>query len=119
MGLAAEVSARFSYIEFTPELRSELDDLIELLESPVFVRVRLQMLETRRHPALLRAVLGLVALLPHEGTLRARLGLVETELLLERVVDAPPPPASPPMCKAAQSLLSNFDVIADSHGFRT
>jgi len=82
--MADEVTARLACMEQTPTMQQQLRDLAELLESPIFMRVRLQLLETRRRPALLRAVLGLSALLPQETALRARLEFVQTALMLDR-----------------------------------
>merc|ERR1712039_657621 len=62
------------------------DQLVHLLESPVFSRLRLQLLEPRRHPALLKCLLGLAMLLPQAGAfniLRERIHVVQSGLLLE------------------------------------
>jgi len=82
--MADEVTARLACMEQTPTMQQQLRDLAELFESPIFMRVRLQLLETRSRPALLRAVLGLSALLPQETALRARLEFVQTALMLDR-----------------------------------
>lgn len=118
--LAAEIVTRLAKLEITSEMREQLMQFIGLLESPVFMRVRLQLLETQRHPALLRAVLGLVALLPQEHLLQARLGVVETGLLLDRVnpsgcATAPPPKPPHP---GIEGLLVRFDSVVDDHGWR-
>ncbi|CAE7250585.1 vac14 [Symbiodinium pilosum] len=83
--LAAELATRLATMPRTEEIEEQLKQFVELLESPVFSDVRLQLLD-RRRPALLRAVLRLAALLPQEKALQSRLQVVETGLLLDRVM---------------------------------
>merc|ERR1712032_960840 len=112
--LAAEIVARLASLEITEDMKCKLDDFIELLESPVFVRVRLQLLDTRRKPALLQTVLRLVALLPQEKTLRARLDVVQTGLLLDRITKRlgnVAQPVVPALSHGASELLARFDTI--------
>ncbi len=52
--------------EPTEELQARLEDFVELVESPVFMRVRWQLLQAGWHPGLLRAFLNLVELCPEE-----------------------------------------------------
>merc|ERR1712039_184323 len=84
--LATELTARFAAFEPTLDLLRQLNQLVHLLESPVFSRLRLQLLELRRHPALLKCLLGLAMLLPQAGAfniLRERIHVVQSGLLLE------------------------------------
>mmetsp|Transcript_88456 Transcript_88456/g.245644 ORF Transcript_88456/g.245644 Transcript_88456/m.245644 type:complete len:743 (-) Transcript_88456:31-2259(-) len=84
--LASELTARFAAFEPTLDLLKQLDQLVHLLESPVFSRLRLRLLEPRRHPALLKCLLGLAMLLPQAGAfsiLRERLHVAQSGLLLE------------------------------------
>merc|ERR1711879_1060792 len=93
--LAAELTARFATFEPTLDLLRQLDQLVHLLESPVFSRLRLRLLEPRKHPALLKCLLGLAMLLPQAGAfaiLRERLHVVQSGLLLELHRDEQPPP---------------------------
>lgn len=126
--LAAEITSRLAQLRLTPDMRQQLSDFIDLLESPVFMRVRLQLLETRGQPGLLHVVLGLVALLPREQTLRSRLRIVETGLLLERCgfksessLTREPglerPGASGGGHQVMDVLLERFDAVAHRHGF--
>lgn len=119
--LAAEVAKRLAGVDFTPELRAQLGAFVELLESPIFVRVRLLLLEPKRRPSLLRAILGLVALLPQERALRARLAVVETGLLLDRLCPPggrPAPPPARPAPPGVLRLLARFDAVVDAHRWR-
>merc|ERR1712039_894686 len=84
--LATELTARISAFEPTLDLLKELDQLVHLLESPIFSRLRLKLLEPRKHPALIECVLGLAMLLPQAGAfniLRERITIVKSGLMLE------------------------------------
>lgn len=84
--LATELTARFAAFEPTLDLLKQLDQLVHLIESPVFSRLRLRLLEPRRHPALLKCLLGLAMLLPQSSAfsiLRERIHVVQSGLLLE------------------------------------
>eukprot|EP00927_Polykrikos_kofoidii_P079306 TRINITY_DN76093_c0_g1_i1.p1 TRINITY_DN76093_c0_g1~~TRINITY_DN76093_c0_g1_i1.p1 ORF type:complete len:721 (+),score=133.72 TRINITY_DN76093_c0_g1_i1:126-2288(+) len=84
--LASELTARFASFEPTLDLLRQMDQLVHLLESPIFSRLRLRLLEPRRHPALLRCLLALAMLLPQAGAfniLRERIHVVQSGLLLE------------------------------------
>jgi vacuole morphology and inheritance protein 14 len=57
----------------------QVDKLVTLLESPVFIFLRLQLLEPTQHPYLLKSLYGLLMLLPQStafNTLRMRLKCV-------------------------------------------
>eukprot|EP00929_Paragymnodinium_shiwhaense_P028686 TRINITY_DN16583_c0_g1_i1.p1 TRINITY_DN16583_c0_g1~~TRINITY_DN16583_c0_g1_i1.p1 ORF type:complete len:753 (+),score=205.81 TRINITY_DN16583_c0_g1_i1:67-2325(+) len=84
--LAAELTARLAEFEPSLDLLRQLDQLVHLLESPMFSRLRLRLLEPREHPALLKCLLGLAMLLPQAGAfniLRERITVVQSGLLLE------------------------------------
>merc|ERR1712039_292209 len=84
--LAAELTGRLAVLEPTLDLLRQLNQLVHLLESPVFSRLRLRLLEPRRHPALLKCLLGLAMLLPQAGAfniLRERIHVVHSGLLLD------------------------------------
>ena len=65
-GLGAELIRRFTEIEISLKMLVEIDRLIQLLESPAFVRLRLQLLDDRTfaHEDLLYCLYGLMMLLP-------------------------------------------------------
>mmetsp|Transcript_108187 Transcript_108187/g.312659 ORF Transcript_108187/g.312659 Transcript_108187/m.312659 type:complete len:741 (-) Transcript_108187:145-2367(-) len=122
--LATELTARIATLEPTLDLLKQLDQLVHLLESPIFSRVRLQLLEPRKHPALLKCVLGLAMLLPQAGAfniLRQRVQVVQSGLLLEAQSShssAPRPTKdseaehSAPVTEADLSaLLERFDTV--------
>lgn len=68
------------------ELLVQVDRLVELLESPCFTFLRLQMLQPARHPFLLRACYSLLMLLPQSNAFRklnTRLQSLPTLALLQ------------------------------------
>ncbi|MBW0486609.1 hypothetical protein O181_026324 [Austropuccinia psidii MF-1] len=68
-------------LEITVGLLIQIDKLIQLLESPVFTSLRLQLLEPEKYPFLYKALYGILMLLPQSSafaTLRNRLGAVST-----------------------------------------
>ncbi|KAK9237438.1 vacuolar protein 14 C-terminal Fig4p binding-domain-containing protein [Lipomyces kononenkoae] len=69
----------FADLEITVTLLIQVDKLIQLLESPVFTYLRLQLLEPEKYPFLYRCLYGLLMLLPQSSafaTLRNRLNSV-------------------------------------------
>merc|ERR1712136_663040 len=75
--LATELTNRFAGLDPTLDFLKQLDQLVHLLESPVFSRLRLH---------LLKPLLGLAMLLPQAAAfniLRERIHVVHSGLLLE------------------------------------
>ncbi|CAD6892584.1 unnamed protein product [Tilletia controversa] len=70
-----------SELEITVPLLVQIDKLVQLLESPIFTSLRLQLLEPEKHPFLFKCLYGLLMLLPQSSafvTLRNRLNAVST-----------------------------------------
>lgn len=91
--LATELTARLAAFEPSIDLLTQLDQLVHLIESPIFSRLRLRLLEPQRHPALLKCLLSLAMLLPQAGafnTLRERIQVIQSGLLLEGQRDRTP-----------------------------
>lgn len=75
-------------LEITVGLLIQIDKLVQLLESPVFTALRLQLLEPDKYPYLLKAMYGLLMLLPQSSafaTLRNRLSAVSSLGFLQTV----------------------------------
>ncbi|CAJ1385852.1 unnamed protein product [Effrenium voratum] len=92
--LASELTGRCAAFEPTLDFLQQLDQLVQLIESPIFSRLRLQLLEPKKHPMLLKCLLGLAMLLPQAGAfqaLRERMHLVQSSLLLEVRFDSEAP----------------------------
>ncbi|GAA6048028.1 hypothetical protein JCM3770_000155 [Rhodotorula araucariae] len=78
----------FADLEMTVPMLIQIDKLVQLIESPVFTSLRLQLLEPERHPYLLKAMYGLLMLLPQSSafaTLRNRLSAVSSLGFLQTV----------------------------------
>ncbi|GAA6061106.1 hypothetical protein JCM10212_006137 [Sporobolomyces blumeae] len=78
----------FAELEVTVPLLIQIDKLVQLLESPVFTSLRLQLLEPEKHPYLLKALYGLLMLLPQSSafaTLRNRLSAVSSLGFLQTI----------------------------------
>ena len=76
--LASELVRQFADVEITIGFLMQVDRLVQLLESPVFVALRLQLLEPDHplHPHLIKSLYGILMLLPQSTafkTLRERL----------------------------------------------
>ncbi|KAL9652454.1 hypothetical protein ABK040_000027 [Willaertia magna] len=72
--------------EVTVDFLTQIDNLIQLIESPIFVDLRLQLLEPHKHPYLLKTLYGILMLLPQSSAftkLSKRLECVGTLSLLE------------------------------------
>lgn len=66
----------FAELEVSVQVLVQIDKLVQLLESPVFIYLRLQLLEPERYPYLNKCLYGLLMLLPQTQafhTLRNRL----------------------------------------------
>jgi hypothetical protein len=61
----------FADIEMTVNMLIQIDKLVQLLESPVFTYLRLQLLEPERHPYLYRCLYGILMLLPQSAAFAA------------------------------------------------
>ncbi|RKP09317.1 vacuolar protein 14 C-terminal Fig4p binding-domain-containing protein [Thamnocephalis sphaerospora] len=76
---AANMLQIFAELEISVNFLIQLDKLVQLLESPVFTYLRLQLLEPDRHPYLFKCLYGILMLLPQSSafaTLRNRLNSV-------------------------------------------
>jgi vacuole morphology and inheritance protein 14 len=75
-------------LEITVQFLVEIDKLVQLLESPIFTSLRMQLLEPERHPHLFKSLYGLLMLLPQGSafeTLRTRLNSVSTLGMLQLI----------------------------------
>mmetsp|Transcript_7055 Transcript_7055/g.20742 ORF Transcript_7055/g.20742 Transcript_7055/m.20742 type:complete len:486 (-) Transcript_7055:688-2145(-) len=81
--LSSALVTLFAKIDITVGFLMQVDKLVQLLESPVFVQLRLQLLELRQpyHPFLLKSLYGLLMFLPQSAafiTLSNRLSTIST-----------------------------------------
>ncbi|CAH6721230.1 vacuole morphology and inheritance protein 14 [[Candida] jaroonii] len=71
--------------EVTFQLLTQLDILVQLLESPIFLKLRLQLLEPEKNPYLFKTLYGLLMILPQSSTytiLHNRLSSISTVINL-------------------------------------
>ncbi|KAJ1916445.1 hypothetical protein LPJ71_001948 [Coemansia sp. S17] len=79
--LGSELISVFGQLtqDLTVSFLVQLDKLVQLIESPVFTYLRLQLLDPSKHPELIRALYGLLMMLPQSSAfaiLRNRLSTV-------------------------------------------
>ena len=67
--LAASLVTHFALVDVTVGFLMQADKLVQLLESPIFLQLRLQLLEVNAgyHPLLLKSLYGLLMLLPQSA----------------------------------------------------
>ncbi|PNS20616.1 hypothetical protein CAC42_343 [Sphaceloma murrayae] len=83
----------FTELEMTVNMLIQIDKLVQLLESPVFTYLRLQLLEPERYPYLYKCLYGLLMLLPQSSAfaaLKNRLNSVSAIGYLHIAPRAPP-----------------------------
>ncbi|KAI9294730.1 ARM repeat-containing protein [Neoconidiobolus thromboides FSU 785] len=71
----------FAELEITVNMLIQIDRLIQMLESPAFTYLRLQLLEPEKYPYLFKCLYGLLMLLPQSNafnTLKNRLSCITT-----------------------------------------
>ncbi|KAL1900399.1 hypothetical protein Cpir12675_000981 [Ceratocystis pirilliformis] len=61
----------FAEFDMTVNLLIQIDKLVQLIESPMFTYLRLQLLEPERHPYLYKCLYGLLMLLPQSSAFAA------------------------------------------------
>ncbi|CAL3971755.1 unnamed protein product [Diplocarpon coronariae] len=61
----------FAELEMNVNMLIQIDKLVQLLESPVFTYLRLQLLEPEKHPHLYKCLYGLLMLLPQSSAFAA------------------------------------------------
>jgi len=100
----------FGETHVTVSFLTQIDKLVQLLESPIFAHVRLQLLEPTRHPFLVKTLFGILMLLPQSSAhdlLKNRLKSVSTLTLMAH---AQPNASNSPRAKGASGDL-NWDEM--------
>lgn len=141
--LSAGLVRSMASVEITVGFLMQIDKLVQLLESPIFIRLRLQLLEvnTESHSDLLKSLYGLLMLLPQSqayktlsdrlstaSSLHMHIGFTQAYTQHASAVVLPPVPvvaattvASTKGAIAARTavdydvLLRNFDSIQQKH----
>lgn len=102
-------------LEVTFQLLTQLDILVQLLETPIFLKLRLQLLEPEKNPHLYKTLYGILMILPQSSTfttLRNRLSSLPHIYPPSGMSSLCPPPAtttpvSTPGGSTVQSSVSN------------
>ncbi|KAF5388338.1 hypothetical protein D9615_000638 [Tricholomella constricta] len=113
----------FADLEITVQMLVQVDKLVQLIESPVFTYIRLQLLEPERYPHLFKCLYGLLMLLPQSSafvSLRNRLNAVNSAGFLQI---APKSTLGPLSTRSKlgrdeikwQELLSHFRSVQAKH----
>ncbi|KAK5995795.1 Protein VAC14-like protein [Cladobotryum mycophilum] len=88
----------FGELDMTVNMLIQVDKLVQLIESPVFTYLRLQLLEPEKYPYLYKCMYGILMLLPQSSAfaaLKNRLNSVSSIGYLHAAPrSAPPPPTS-------------------------
>ena len=108
--LSSALVTLFANVDITVGFLMQVDKLVQLLESPVFIQLRLQLLEVHApyHPFLLKSLYGLLMLLPQSSafaTLSSRLATISTlQLHLGSAISITPLKTAPEL----HTLLNSF-----------
>lgn len=84
---ASNLVQKFADIEITADLLREIDSLVQLIESPIFAFLRLQLLAPQEHVSLVRTLYGLLMLLPQSSafsSLKQRLSCVPVITIIDK-----------------------------------
>uniref|UniRef100_UPI00358FE29E protein VAC14 homolog isoform X2 n=1 Tax=Myxine glutinosa TaxID=7769 RepID=UPI00358FE29E len=114
--LACRLVHSFGDLEVTLEFLTEVDKLVQLLESPIFTYLRLQLLQSKRQPDLLQTLYGLLMLLPQSAAfhlLQQRLRCVPDPQLLSPWNDESSSPSS--TTDDTEGLLLRFHEVQSQH----
>lgn len=111
----------FAELDVSLSMLLQIDKLVQLIESPIFTSLRLQLLEPEQNPFLFKCLYGMLMLLPQSSafaTLRNRLHAINGlgYLALPNRSPAPRAVRAPPMAEIAWSdLLAHFRAIQQRH----
>jgi len=116
---------KFGQLDVTVEFLVEVDKLIQLLESPIFTYLRLQLLEPHSYCHLIKCLYGLLMLMPQTtayATLRNRLDCIPVVASTLAVLDTRKTTTGTSFFKGNigaaidfPALLKHFDQVQEQH----
>ncbi|KAF7653148.1 hypothetical protein LDENG_00086830 [Lucifuga dentata] len=122
---AYDLIQKFGDLEVTVEFLMEVDKLVQLIESPIFTYLRLQLLDVENNPYLIKALYGLLMLLPQSQAfqlLSHRLRCVPNPELMRTVDGSKSMDSKQQVSKLAShaqidysELLQHFDHVQSKH----
>ncbi|KAI7867249.1 vacuolar protein 14 C-terminal Fig4p binding-domain-containing protein [Spinellus fusiger] len=113
---AATMLQVFAEMEITVSMLVQIDKLVQLLESPVFTYLRLQLLEPDKYPYLYKCLYGILMLLPQSSafsTLRNRLSSVSSLGFLHMMPKNPPVTTDTPKRQVIKASISSSSKQAE------
>eukprot|EP00940_MAST-03C_sp_MAST-3C-sp2_P002228 g2228.t1 len=121
--LSAALVGKFGDTDVTLGFLMQIDRLVQLLESPIFVRLRLQLLEPDRpyHGDLMKSLFGILMLLPQSAafkTLRERLTSISSLYIAASHAsprDSRTPSKTAPTVAYVDDLLEQFVKVRRLH----
>ncbi|XP_020613432.1 protein VAC14 homolog [Orbicella faveolata] len=120
---ACELLMIFGHLEVNVEFLIQIDKLVQLIESPIFTFLRLQLLDTQHNHFLLKSLYGLLMLLPQSDaftTLRNRLDCVPNGRVLSSDISNNQGAHDFPLREHVQNinfkeLLHQFKTVQQKH----
>uniref|UniRef100_A0A6Q2ZP21 Protein VAC14 homolog n=1 Tax=Esox lucius TaxID=8010 RepID=A0A6Q2ZP21_ESOLU len=119
---AYDLIQKFGDLEVTVDFLMEVDKLVQLIESPIFTYLRLQLLDVENNPYLIKALYGLLMLLPQSQAfqlLSHRLRCVPNPELMRTSKYIESKPAGAKRAAYAHmdynDLLKHFDRVQSKH----
>ncbi|KAM9502473.1 protein VAC14 homolog isoform 2-T2 [Salvelinus alpinus] len=122
---AYDLIQKFGDLEVTVDFLMEVDKLVQLIESPIFTYLRLQLLDVENNPYLIKALYGLLMLLPQSQAfqlLSHRLRCVPNPELMRTVDESKYIESKPVGAKHLaythmdyNDLLQHFDRVQSKH----
>lgn len=124
--LSSKLVLKFAEVDVTVGFLMQIDKLVQLLESPIFVRLRMHLLDvsTRHHIHLVKSLYGLLMLLPQSQAYKTLNDRLTTVSSLQLHINGVPRDAvsAGDSGKAGIShdkLLADFESVQEKHaGFR-
>lgn len=109
--LAYMIIKNMGELEVDYNVLVQLDILVQLLESPIFLKLRLQLLEPEKHPYLYKSLYGLLMILPQSSTffmLKNRLSSITSSTLSSGGSTNVSSPLPAPTASQATAANSSF-----------
>jgi len=114
---ASSLVFKFAEIEVTVPFLMEIDKLVQLLESPIFIYLRLHLLEPEKYPYLFKSLYGILMLLPQTSAfevLKSRLSCVSSLGVLQLIPKSKDVVNTPKEIDFDQ-LLEHFQKVQRKH----
>jgi vacuole morphology and inheritance protein 14 len=122
-GLSEQLIFLFAEVDVTVGFLMQVDKLVQMLESPIFIHLRLQLLKADRNPALIKSLYGLLMLLPQSQaykTLNDRLSTVSSMQVIvsgsgSNAIGTGTGTSKQTSKKDYSDLLQRFQDVQDQH----